>query len=161
MQGSRTLKDDSRCSPKLRSAQQLRIGPGSISYAGIRTGGNYLTALCVSVLSHGKELDEPSVNINLHSKVGFLGERWGSNNIQKEAVDRGMRALASNTFPGSRTDFQSAFLDRLCLRTLCLVSAIIIHEFSRNMLGFSIPTYRQLARHSMAVRHLAGNQVRA
>jgi hypothetical protein len=52
--------------------------------------------VCVSVVSrHGKELDEPSVNINLHSKVGFLGKRWRNDNIQKEAVNRSMRALAT------------------------------------------------------------------
>jgi hypothetical protein len=51
------LKDDNRCSPTLQNAQRLRIGPGCLSYAGIRIEGNYLTDLCVGKFSSQVELE--------------------------------------------------------------------------------------------------------
>ena len=65
-----------------------------------------------------------------------------------------MRAQASNSLRDLRTDFRLAFRDRLCLRTLCLVR----HGFSREKLGFSVHSYQQPARRSLAVPHLAKSQ---
>lgn len=111
--------------------------------------------MSVNFASHVEEVDEPSVNINLYSKVRFLWERWRNDDIQKEAVTRSMRAQASNSLRGLRTDFRLVVRNQLCLRTLCLMS----HEFSREKLGFSIHSYQQPARRSLAVPRLAKSQV--